>query len=398
MPNINVTNTNYSAEVLDNILAKAALGNEIAEKGLIHIVPGVLKKFAIPRMMVNGTFLQARKARIAIDGSDSQGDINYDERTLDPADMMVYTEFNPATLESVWRQFQPTGNLNFQQLPANVQNTMLELILKKVGSELGDKYINCIKTNTSGDFFNGLVARIMGDKDTVFAQKGAQTWVGKLQNVFNAIPDEIIDNSNLKIIMNTSDYNAYDAELKAQYGKNVDPTQKREQQYDSIPIVRLAKWPKGLVVATVASLGEDSNFWAAVNLESDENAVMIDRVSNASEYYFVKILLKADVNTAFGEFVVVLDERTVQGTATLESTVLTAVGKASTYEPASALGANATYTIATTGAFLGQTLTVKNSQSGNYSITIGTTAIAKGKEASFRYAVGSDGNLAWTAI
>lgn len=68
MPNINVS-TNYAGEVLDNILAKAALGNEITEKGVIHVVPGIKKKFSIPRMQVNGTLLQARKARIATDGT-----------------------------------------------------------------------------------------------------------------------------------------------------------------------------------------------------------------------------------------------------------------------------------------------------------------------------------------
>lgn len=396
MPNINVS-TNYAGEVLDNILAKAALGNEITEKGVIHVVPGIKKKFSIPRMQVNGTLLQARKARIATDGTDSQGNIDYDERVLEPQDMMVYTEFNPATMESTWRPFQPKGNLVFQQLPPAVQNKMLGLILDKVGTEVGDKYINCIKSSTAGDFFDGLVARIMGDKDTVFAKKGGATWVAKLQNVFNAIPDEIIDNGNLKIIMNTSDYNAYDFELKAQMAKNVDPTQKREQQFDSIPIVRLAKWPKGLVVATLASLGEDSNFWACVNLEDDENTVMVDRVTNASEVYFIKILLKADVNIAFGEYCVVLDERK-QGTATLASTTITAVGKASTYEQTSTLSAAATYTISTTGAFLGQTVTVSNAQSGNFAITIGSTAIAKGKSATFRYSYNSSGNLAWLPV
>lgn len=393
MPNINVT-TNYNGEVLENILAKAALGNEISEKGIIHVVPGVHKKLSIPRMQVNGNLLQRRKARIAIDGSDSKGDINYDERVLEPQDMMVYMEFNPATMESVWRPFQPKGNLVFQQLPSNVQTTMLSLVLSQLGTEVGDKYINCIKTNADGDFFNGLVARIMGDKDTIFAKKGATTWVKKLQNVFNAIPDEIVDKSNLKIIMNTSDYNAYDAELKAQYAKNVDPTQKREQQFDSIPIVRLAKWPKGFVVATLASLGEDSNFWAAVNLEDDENVLVVDKVTNASEIYFIKLLMKADVNTAFGEYVVALDER-AQGTATLASNSITAVGKASAYEQTTALSANATYSIKATAAFLGQTVTVKNSQEGNYTITIGETKIAKGKEATFRYAYDADGNLAW---
>ena len=62
-------------------------------------------------------------------------------------------------------------------------------------------------------------------------------------------------------------------------------------------------------------MGADGNFFAAVNLQDDEDVIQIDKVSNASELYFFKLLMKADTNIAFGEEAVVLDTRTnrVQG-------------------------------------------------------------------------------------
>ena len=395
--NINIIHTNYSGEVYDNILTKAALGNEVAESGIVHIVPGIKKKLSIPRMQVSGHVLQKRKSRIAIDGSDSQGTVNHDERELDPQDVMLYLEFNPATYESTWKKYQPQGKLVFQQLPPEVQIKMLGQIMDVGATELGDAYINCTKGSGDYDFFHGFVNRIMGDKDTVFVQTSETSWIKRLGTVKKGVPDEIVDNPNLKIIMNTRDYTEYDEELKKQDFKNVDPTKKIEQAFDSTKIIRLVKWPRGLVVATLASMDENSNLWAAVNLEEDEDTLQVDKVTNASEFYFVKLLMKVDVNIAWGEYCVVLDKRT-QGTATLDSTTISAVGKVSTYSQTTTLSDNVTYTISTTGAILGQTLTVANNQSAVKKITIGTVEIAKGESATFRYCYNSEGNLAWTVI
>lgn len=41
-----VRNTNYNGEVLEKILTLAATGNEIVEKGMIYVIPGVEKKSA----------------------------------------------------------------------------------------------------------------------------------------------------------------------------------------------------------------------------------------------------------------------------------------------------------------------------------------------------------------
>lgn len=379
--NIRVTSTNYNGEVLGSILTQAFLGNEIAEKGVIHVEPGIEKKFSIPRMRI-GKLLQKRIEQP--ESTDAKGDITYDEKELNPEDMMVYTEFNPKSFEAVWRKFQPTGNMVFYQLPPEVQTKMLSLVLQETATEVGWHFINGVKGSGDEDFFFGIVARIFADSEVNYASTTETTWVKKLEALKNAVPAEIVDNPRLAIIMNTKDYSEYDAELKAQYGKNIDPTGVREQAFDGTRIVRLAYWPKGLVIATLVGEGEESNLWAGVNLNNDGETLFVDKVSNAGEKYFVKILLKADTNIAWGGYVTVLDKRE-QGTATLASTVITADGKVSTYTQTSTLSDNVTYTISTTGTVLGQTLTVANSQSAAKTITIGTTVIAKGTEKTFHY-------------
>lgn len=55
-----VRNTNYSGEVLEQLLTLAATSNEIVEKGLIMVIPGVEKKISLPRLKT-GKMLQKRK-------------------------------------------------------------------------------------------------------------------------------------------------------------------------------------------------------------------------------------------------------------------------------------------------------------------------------------------------
>lgn len=355
--NITVAGTNYNGEVLGSILTQAFLGNEIAEKGVLHVEAGIEKKFSIPRMRV-GKLLQKRVEMP--DAANEKGDLTYDEKELNPEDMMVYTTFNPKSFESVWREFQPTGNMVFYQLPSNVQTTILNLILQETATEVGDHYINGLKGAGAEQFFNGIVSRILSDNEVVYAKAGETTWVKKLQNLKDAVPAEIVDNPRLAIIMNTRDYGKYDAELKSQQYKNADPTQKREQAFDGTPIIRLAKWPEGLVIATLVGSGTESNLWAGVNLNNDGETLFVDKVTNAGEKYFVKILLKADTNIAWGGYIAVLDERV--GAAT--GYVVDYTGTATS--------------ISTTGVSLGATYRYTNS--GTSEVTI-ASGLAEGVDA-----------------
>ncbi len=182
-----VKNTNYSGEVLEQILTLAATTNELVNKGLIMVIPGVQKKISLPRVKT-GKMLQKRKPRPGSD--DSKGNFEYSEKTLDPKDFMVYTEFNPRTFESIWRPYQPTGNLVFAELPGEVQSRLLEEVTKQVQSELGDNYINgtYVENGTDDELFDGILKKMSEDEDVIVVSTAETSMLGKLAAIRKALP------------------------------------------------------------------------------------------------------------------------------------------------------------------------------------------------------------------
>lgn len=301
---IEIKNTNYSGEVLEEILTLASTGNELVERGLIHVEPNVSKKISVPRLTTS-EMLQKRKEQPT--SEDSQGDFNYTEKFLEPKDFMAYTEFNPRKLEHIWRKWQPKGNLVFSELPAEVQNKFLAELIKQVKFELGWHYINGKLGAGKKELFNGIVFRIKEDDETIKAGSSAVSMIGKLYALRSQIPVTLLDNPNLRILMNKREFERYDMELTKQTAKGVNHTDISPRSFKGIKIEDLANWPAGFITATLCSMGLDGNFFAAVNLQDDEDVIQIDKVTNAGEKYFFKLLMKADTNTAFGQECVVLD-------------------------------------------------------------------------------------------
>ena len=307
---IKVDNTNYNGEVLEKILTVAATGNELVTKGLIHVIPGVEKKISIPRLKT-GKMLQKRKEDPQV--TDSKGDFNWSEQTLEPHDFMAFTVFNPRAFESIWRKWQPKGNLNFAELPPEAQNALLDALSKQVQFELGDHYVNGEYADGEDDtkLMNGILTQAAKAADYVLvAVSKADTMLKKLKAVRAAIPTAMRPNPDLRIIMSVEDFDKYDDELTERESKNASETEVNRKRYKGITIETVAAWPDGVIVATLCSPDADGNFFAAVNLQNDESVILIDKVSNASELYFFKLLMKADTNIAFGEEFIVADFRT----------------------------------------------------------------------------------------
>ena len=63
-----VRNTNYNGEVLEKLLVLATTGNDLVEKGLIMVIPGVEKKISLPRIKT-GKMLQKRKENPLLEDS-----------------------------------------------------------------------------------------------------------------------------------------------------------------------------------------------------------------------------------------------------------------------------------------------------------------------------------------
>ena len=292
---IKVTNTNYAGEVLEMLLTRAATSNELVEKGLIHMEPGVEKAYFLPRMKT-GKMLQKRKEMPT--SQDSKGDFTYDERALTPVDFMAYTEFNPRSFENIWRKWQPKGNLVFSELPAEGQNALLREMSKQVKFELGFHFINGVLGDDDDHLFNGIVTRMLSDKDVIYVVSGETSMLKKLKAVKDSIPTTMRSNPGLRILMSVTDFDQYDEELTQQPNKGANYTDMNVERYKGIRIVPLSSWPEGLIVATVCGMDYDTNLWAAVNLVDDMDVIQIDKVTNAGEKYFFKMLMKADTNIA----------------------------------------------------------------------------------------------------
>lgn len=377
---IKVTNTNYAGEVLEMLLTRAATSNELVEKGLIHMEPGVEKAYFLPRMKT-GKMLQKRKEMPT--SQDSKGDFTYDERALTPVDFMAYTEFNPRSFENIWRKWQPKGNLVFSELPAEGQNALLREMSKQVNFELGFHFINGVQGDDDDHLFNGIVTRMLSDKDVIYVISGETSMLKKLKAVKDSIPTTMRSNPGLRILMSVTDFDQYDEELTQQPNKGANYTDMNVERYKGIRIVPLSSWPEGLIVATVCGMDYDTNLWAAVNLVDDMDVILIDKVTNAGEKYFFKMLMKADTNIAWGEEVVLLDSREVED-AELSGTTITLKSPSGQIEitPEAA----ATYSITGGGVILGARLCIANKATEKENvITIGTFDIEAGKTVTVGY-------------
>ena len=306
---LKVTNTNYSGEVLERILTVATTGNEIVDKGLIMVIPGVEKKISVPRLK-SGKMLQKRKEDPQ--ASDSKGDFSYSEKTLEPHDFMAFTVFNPRAFEQIWRKWQPKGNLVFAELPPEAQNELLDALSKQVQFELGNLYVNgeYVDGGTDEQLMNGVLTQAAKDKDVIVVNpEGPTTMIDRLYAVRNAIPKALRNNPTLRFLMSVDDFDQYDKELTEREHKNSNESEVNSKRFKGVTIETLSAWPAGLIAATLCSPDADGNFFAAVNLQDDENVIQIDKVSAMSELYFFKLLMKADTNIGFGEEMVVMDSR-----------------------------------------------------------------------------------------
>ncbi len=301
-------NTVYDGEVLDQLLVRATTYNQLVADGHIRIQPGVEKKFSIPRLR-GSEFLQKRKED-PVKG-DSKGDFTVDEKYLEPKDLMAFTVFNPRAFEQFWKSYQPDGNLVFRELPSEAQNAMLAEMAKVIDFELGNEFINGKYGVNEGEYFDGILTRIKADASVIdLADAVAITSaniLSVLKSVRDAIPKAIRKHNNLKIFMSVDDADIYDDVLASREFKGSNFTETNPERYKGIKIVPMAQWPKDVIVAAVASSDLDSNFWAGVSYVDDAEVIKIDRLSNASELYFFKMLMKADTNIVFGEDIVLYD-------------------------------------------------------------------------------------------
>lgn len=335
MATINFSSNTYSGEVLEDLLLYAAHGNDTYNEGLIHVKPGVQKKFTLPGLQLGKIIQDNKPTPTSTEGSEGTDGLNqytYSERYLEPGDFMVYLEFNPRDFEEIWRPFQPTGQLIFRELDPAVQGKMLHLLLDKK-----DQYINdCIwgakrggsdatitgpigGTTIGGDssagpmkYFDGAVARVLANIATsatdaekasgqvILAGDTEITTGEQVEAALNAMwkkcPTNIRKNSKLKFVLSWELWDLYDEYLTNKDFKYVENSEINKRRFKGKPIVVINGVPESTIFLGKFAEDTDSCLWMAIDYNSDEESVKVERLQANSELYFFQMRMKMDVN------------------------------------------------------------------------------------------------------
>ena len=339
MATINFAGNIYSGEVLEDLLVYTAQGNDTYQEGLIHIKPGVQKKFTLPHVSLN-KIIQDNVATPTTQGA-ATGEYNqytYSERYLEPGDFMVYVRFNPREFEDVWRPFQPTGPLVFRELDPTVQAKMLHLLIDKKDQYLNDS-IWCSRkggvdgstittpsggTDLGGEdaagpmkYFDGFLARVLTNLKASAVASGEVILAGNteittgqqveaaLYAIWKKTPKKLRKKKGMKFVMSWELWDLYDEYLTSKEDKYVDNTQLNHRMFKGKMIKVIDGLPEHSIFFGNFTTGQDSCLWMAVDYATDQESVKVMPLQNDSEEWFFQMRMKVDVNIVLpGEIVV----------------------------------------------------------------------------------------------
>lgn len=343
MAAINYAGNTYSGEVLEDLLVYTAQGNDTFKEGLIHIKPGVQKRYVLPGMKL-GNIIQDNVPTPTSTHGAANNDTGFNqytiyERYLDPQDLMVYLEFNPRDFEQYWRFAQPEGQLIFRNLDPKVQATMLHLLIDKKDQWIGDA-IWCSRkggvdasittpagaTDLGGDsaagpmkYFDGAIARILDNVNSTDKNEIASGQVlmagntelttgeaveAALYAMWKKCPKHVRKSTHLKYVMGWEAWDLYDEYLTKKEVKYVENSQLNKRTFKGKPIVVINGIPEHTIVLGRFDKSMDSNLWMAVDYATDQESVKVMPLQNNSELYFFQMRMKMDVNIVLpGELV-----------------------------------------------------------------------------------------------
>jgi hypothetical protein len=341
---INYAGNTYSGEVLTDLLVYTAHGNDTFQEGLIHIKPGIQKKFVLPHVKLGKIIQDNKPTPTSVDGekgADGHNEYTHSERYLEPQDFMVYLEFNPRDFEQYWRPFQPEGQLIFRELDPKVQATMLHLLIDRKDQYLGDCIWaskkggvdpdivsdNVSNVELGGDseagpmkYFDGFVARVIENLNSIDANEKASGEVilagntamttgaqveEALYTMFKKCPKNLRKSSKLVYVMGWDLWDLYDQYLTSKDVKYTENADVNKYKFKGKRIVVI----NGLTEQTIAlgkfTTGMDSCLWMGVDYATDQESVKVEPLQANSELYFFQMRMKVDVNIVLPSEIIV---------------------------------------------------------------------------------------------
>ncbi len=290
-----INDTTYAGEAASQFIVKAITGADTIQGGNVYVKDGIKKKFTIPRWDATYTdFIQDRQATPV-----SKGSSTIDGQPLLPEDYMIYYEFNPRDFEDHWFATQLDETLIDRALPVSVESVVVQEILKRHA-----KYFNQMlwtgDMTTTGVFkyFDGFIRKAKLASDTVTVSSPITLTNSNIQGEFlrgyNAIIPALRYDPAMKFFCSYATFDLYAQSQINQTYKGIDTTKEGSDQFKGRKVEKIADFPDNTYLIAKGMPTMESNLWVGMNSTDDAN-LTLQKLQANSELYFVKMLMKADV-------------------------------------------------------------------------------------------------------
>lgn len=316
-----LNDTSYAGTFASYFWLPATFGMDTVQKGVVYVKDGIKKKHTIGRMDFQKP-LQSRAATPT-----SSGDFTIDGRDLEPKDMMLYTEFNPRQFEDHWLAEQLSPTLLARELPVQAETFMMQLALNRAfeqiesGLWVGSTGYSAITGSTGNGqlkFFDGFIRKMVLDAAVLKVASplplSTAASSGSVYNILDAL-DALITLAltnkkalmtrperfkRMKFLCSVNTEQLYQKALILLQQKGIDPSSGQTPPYRGFQVVSLAGMPDNTIVFAEALDDSSSNLYIGMN-STEDNDLQLQRLQANSELYFLKGLMKYDVEYGWSE-------------------------------------------------------------------------------------------------
>ena len=317
-----INDTTYAGTFASYFWLPATFGMDTVRKGGVYVKDGIKKKHTIGRIDFSNP-LQSRQATPT-----SSGSFTIDGRVLEPQDLMVYTEFNPRNFETHFLAEQLSPTLLARELPVTAENYMIQMGLNRMFEqiEIGLWMGSTTYTATPGSsgngqicFFDGFLKKMVNDSAVQkvasplpLSAAASSLSVYNIVDALNALLDlcaihkkALLARPNryerLKFFVSIKTEQIYQTFITTSLVyKGVNTTDRGINTFKGYDIVPVAGLPDDTILFAEGLPDTDSNLYVGMN-STEDNQLQLMRLQNNSELFFLKGLMKYDVQYGFSE-------------------------------------------------------------------------------------------------
>lgn len=199
----NIT-TNYCGEDSMAIIGKALLGGDTLAAQCLTVYPNVKNATTIHKLSTDG-LLQADSCDFT-----ASGDVDLVDKKVTPADYKVNIELCITDLEAHWLSAQMAPGALNDEIPTEAGEFILDYVAQRVAQTVDN--LIWMASVAGGDEFDGLYKQGFDDAtviDVPFVAITPANVIAQLQAMYDAIPDEICDAPDMKLMVAKNVAKAY---------------------------------------------------------------------------------------------------------------------------------------------------------------------------------------------